>query len=186
MIEIAGIAGSLRKGSHNRALLRAAAELMPDGTVMNVLSIDEVPLYHGDVEATSGIPAAVAALKSGIERARGLVIATPEYNGGIPGVLKNAIDWASRPASDIPRVFYGKPVALMGATPGGGGTILSQTGWLQILRNLRVRLWTAQGPLYVSGAAKVFDASGLIDAELRERVRKYMAAFVEEARGEAG
>jgi NAD(P)H-dependent FMN reductase len=133
---------------------------MPEGAVMNVLSIDEVPLYHGDVEASSGIPAVVATLKSGIERARGLVIATPEYNGGIPGVLKNAIDWASRPASDIPHIFYGKPLALMGATPGG--------------------------PLYVSGAAKVFDASGLIDADLRERVRKYMAAFVAEVRGEAG
>jgi NAD(P)H-dependent FMN reductase len=186
MIEIAGIAGSLRQGSYNRALLRAAAELMPEGAVMNVLSIDEVPLYHGDVEAKSGIPAAVAALKSGIERAQALVIATPEYNGGIPGVLKNAIDWASRPASDIPHIFYGKPLALMGATPGGGGTILSQAGWLQVLRNLRVRLWTAQGPLYVSGAAKVFDASGLIDADLRERVRKYMAAFVAEVRGGAG
>jgi NAD(P)H-dependent FMN reductase len=186
MIEIVGIAGSLRQGSYNRALLRAAAELMPEGAVMNVLSIDEVPLYNGDVEASSGIPAPVAALKSGIERAQGLLIVTPEYNGGIPGVVKNAIDWASRPASDIPRVFYGKPVALMGATPGGGGTILSHAGWLPVLRQLRVRLWVAQGPLYVSGAAKVFGASGLIDAELRERVRKYMAAFVEDVRGQAG
>jgi len=185
MTTIAGIAGSLRRGSYNRALLRAAAELMPEGAVLRVLSIDEVPLYDGDVEA-AGIPAAVAALKTGIEQARGLVIVTPEYNGGIPGVLKNAIDWASRPATDIPRVFHDKPVALMGATPGGLGTTLSQAGWLQVLRTLRVRLWVAQGPLYVSGAAKAFDASGLVDAELRERLRKYMAGFVEHVREHAG
>ncbi|HEY7672803.1 MAG TPA: NADPH-dependent FMN reductase [Gammaproteobacteria bacterium] len=185
MIAIAGIAGSLRQGSYNRALLRAAAELMPEGAVMNVLSIDAVPLYHGDVEA-QGIPTPIATLKQALAGAAGLVLVTPEYNNGIPGVLKNAIDWMSRPAADIPRVFGGKSVALLGATPGGGGTILAQVAWLPVLRVLRMKLWTAQGPFYVSGAAKVFDASGLIDAELRERLRKYMAAFVEHVRAQAG
>jgi NAD(P)H-dependent FMN reductase len=184
MIEIAGIAGSLRQGSYNRALLRAAAELMPEGAVMNVLSIDDVPLYHGDVEA-KGIPAAVVTLKDALASAAGLVLATPEYNNGIPGVLKNAIDWMSRPAADIPRVFGGKAVALLGATPGGWGTVFAQTAWLPVLRTLRMRLWTAQGPFYVSGAAKVFDPSGPVDAELRERLRKYMAAFVDHVRAEA-
>jgi NAD(P)H-dependent FMN reductase len=110
------------------------------------------------------------------------VLVTPEYNGGIPGVLKNTIDWMSRPSSDISRVFHGKPIALMGATPGGMGTAFSQAAWLQPLRTLRTRLWVAQGPFYVSGAGRSFDASGLIDAELRERLRNYMAAFVDHLR----
>jgi NAD(P)H-dependent FMN reductase len=185
MIEIAGIAGSLRQASYNRALLRAAAELMPEGAVLKTLSIDAVPLYHGDVEAR-GIPTPVVTLKNALASAAGLVVATPEYNNGIPGVLKNAIDWMSRPAADIPRVFGGKPIALLGATPGGWGTVFAQTAWLPVLRTLRTKLWTAQGPFYVSGAAKVFDDSGLVDAELRERLRKYMAAFVEHVRAEAG
>jgi NAD(P)H-dependent FMN reductase len=178
MVEIVGIAGSLRQGSFNRALLRAASEVMPDDAKLSILSIDDVPLYDGDVER-EGIPKAVAALKTALEKSAGLVLATPEYNGGIPGVLKNVIDWMSRPSDDIPRVFHGKPVALMGATPGGLGTTLSQAGWLQILRTLRMRIWVERGPFYVSGAGKLFDAQGLSDAELRERLRNYMAAFVE-------
>jgi NAD(P)H-dependent FMN reductase len=185
MIEIVGIAGSLRQGSYNRALLRAAAELVPEGARLRILPIDDVPLYNGDAERATGVPAAVTALKTGIEQAAGLVIATPEYNGGIPGVLKNAIDWISRPSADIPRVLHGKPVALIGATPGGFGTAFSQAGWLHVLRTLRMRVWVAQGPFYVSGAAKSFDDSGLTDAELRERLRKYMTGFVEQVRERA-
>jgi NAD(P)H-dependent FMN reductase len=183
MIEIAGIAGSLRQGSYNRALLRTAAELMPEGAELRTLSIDEVPLYNGDVERSTGVPRAVETLKEGLAGAAGLVLATPEYNNGMPGVLKNAIDWMSRPASDIARVFGGKPVALLGATPGGWGTVLSQVAWLPVLRTLRMELWTAQGAFYVSGAAKVFDANGLADTELRERLRKYMAGFAAHVRG---
>jgi NAD(P)H-dependent FMN reductase len=182
MIEIVGIAGSLRQGSFNRALLREAAELMPEGAVMNVLSIDAVPLYNGDVESSAGVPSAVTALKDGLAAAAGLVLVTPEYNNGIPGVLKNAIDWMSRPAADIPRVFGNKRVAVLGATPGGWGTVLAQNAWLPVLRTLRMELWTAQGPFYISGAAKVFNDSGLADQELRERLRKYLAGFVEHVR----
>jgi NAD(P)H-dependent FMN reductase len=182
MIEIAGIAGSLRQGSFNRALLRAAAELMPEGAVMNVLSIDAVPLYNADVEQSVGIPSPVTTLKEGLAGASGLVLVTPEYNNGIPGVLKNAIDWMSRPAADIARVFGGKPVAVLGATPGGWGTVLAQNAWLPVLRTLRMELWTADGPFYVSGAGKVFAADGLADQDVRERLRKYMAGFVEHTR----
>jgi NAD(P)H-dependent FMN reductase len=146
---------------------------------MNVLSIDAVPLYNGDVELSVGIPPAVTTLKEGLAKAAGLVLVTPEYNNGIPGVLKNAIDWMSRPSADIPRVFGGKPVALLGATPGGWGTVLAQNAWLPVLRTLRMELWTAQGQFYVSGAAKVFNDDGLADPELRERLRKYLAGFVE-------
>ena len=186
MTELVGIAGSLRAGSYNRALLRAAVELMPEGATLETLSIDEVPLYDGDVERTVGIPKPVVTLKEALAGAAGLVLVTPEYNNGIPGVLKNAIDWMSRPSADIARVFHGKPVALLGATPGGWGTVLAQTAWMPVLRTLRMRLWAGQGPFYVSGAGKVFDDKGLTDAELRERLRKYLAGFVEHVRAPAG
>jgi len=178
MVKLVGIAGSLRRGSYNRALLRAATELMAPGSELKALSIDEVPLYNADNEHELGIPEPVAALKRGIETAAGLVLVTPEYNGGMPGVLKNAIDWISRPPEDIPRVLRGKAVALMGATPGGFGTAFSQVGWLHVLRTLRMTAWVEQGPFYVSRAAESFGESGLEDAELRERLRKYLAAFV--------
>ena len=181
MIELVGIAGSLRAGSFNRALLRAAVEVVPESARLSVLPIDDVPLYNGDVERDEGIPAVVQMLKNGIREAAGLVIATPEYNAGIPGVLKNAIDWISRPSSDIPLVLYGKPVALIGASPGRFGTASAQAGWLPVLRQLRMRLWVAEGPFYVMGAGKLFDDTGLADDETRERLRKYMAAFAAHA-----
>jgi NAD(P)H-dependent FMN reductase len=178
MAQLVGFAGSLRKGSFNRSLIAAASAAMPEGSTLEVLSIDEVPLYNADVEAKSGIPAAVAALKNRIAAADGLVIATPEYNGGIPGIAKNAIDWISRPSEDIKRVIGGKPVALMGATPGGMGTAFSQLAWEHVLRTLRARLWTGGGPFYVSGAAKSFDADGRPNDELAKKLAEYMAAFV--------
>lgn len=95
-----------------------------------------IPLYDGDEEAAHGIPEAVTELKDAISNADGVILATPEYNNGIPGVFKNAIDWASRPASDISRVFKGCPFAIMGASPEGFGTILSQNLWLPVLHTL--------------------------------------------------
>ena len=178
MAQLVGFAGSLRKGSFNRSLIAAASAAMPPGSTLEVLSIDDVPLYNADVEAKSGVPAAVAALKDRIAAADGLVIATPEYNGGIPGIAKNAIDWISRPPDDIKRVIGGKPVALMGATPGGMGTAFSQLAWEHVLRTLRARLWTGGGPFYVSAAAKSFDAEGRPNDELAKRIADYMAAFV--------
>jgi chromate reductase, NAD(P)H dehydrogenase (quinone) len=135
MLELIGLSGSLRRNSYNSALLRAATGLMPEGSKLTVESIREIPLYDGDVEA-EGIPKAVARLKEAVVAAEGLLLVTPEYNNSIPGVFKNAIDWLSRPASDARRVFGGKPVALMGASPGGFGTILSQSAWLPVLRTL--------------------------------------------------
>ena len=124
MVKVCGIAGSLRRGSYNRGLLRAAARLAPER--MNLAIFDrlgDVPLYDGDVEA-AGDPEPVTALKSAIREADALLIATPEYNYGVPGVLKNAIDWASRPPSGS--VLAGKPTALLGASPGRIGTARAQ------------------------------------------------------------
>src|SRR3546814_20364 len=110
-----------------------------------------------DVEEEEGIPQSVADLKEAIAKADGLLLATPEYNNSIPGVFKNAIDWASRPPADIPRVFAAKPVAVIGASPGGFGTILAQDAWLSVLRTLGAQLWSGSR-LMVSGAGKAFDA----------------------------
>jgi NAD(P)H-dependent FMN reductase len=105
------------------------------------------------------------------------LLVTPEYNNSIPGVFKNAIDWLTRPASDTPRVFGNRPVALMGATPGRGGTLLAQTAWLPVLRTLGTKPWF--GPrVTVSGANRVFDENGqLLDDQLRSQLRSFMSGF---------
>ena len=179
MPAIIGISGALRRASYNAALLGAAVELAPKDLAIEIASIRGVPLYDGDLEAEHGIPDAVGALKDRIAAADGLLLVTPEYNNSIPGVFKNAIDWLSRPAQDIARVFGGKPVALMGATPGPGGTALAHAAWLPVLRTLGTQTWF--GPrLYVSNAAKVFDADGrLADEKIRASVAKYLAGFSE-------
>lgn len=178
MTRLVGIGGSLRRGSYNHGLLRAAAELMPDGATLEVHSIRGVPLYDADDEEADGIPASVTALKEALAGADGLVLATPEYNNSIPGVLKNAFDWMSRPPADSARVFGGKPVALIGASPGGFGTILAQDAWLGVLRTLGTQPWFGQ-KLLVSRAATLFDAEGnLTDDKSRAQLRDYLAAFV--------
>ena len=161
MTKLIGISGSLRQGSYNAALLRAAAELMPEGAELTVGTIKGIPLYDADQESADGIPGPVAALKDALAAADGLLLVTPEYNNSIPGVLKNAIDWLSRPPADIGRVFGGKPVALMGASPGGFGTILAQNAWLPVVRTLGLELWS-EGRLLVSRAQGVFGADGTL------------------------
>jgi chromate reductase, NAD(P)H dehydrogenase (quinone) len=178
-MRIVGIAGSLRAGSFNAALLRAAVEECPPQASIEIESIRGIPLYDGDLEAAQGIPARAAELKERVAGADALLLVTPEYNNSIPGAFKNAIDWMTRPASDIPRVFRGRPVGLIGASPGAFGTVLSQAAWLPVFRTLGMRPWFGQA-LYVGNAAKVFDASGkLVDDAIRGRLRKYMEGFVE-------
>jgi NAD(P)H-dependent FMN reductase len=180
---IIGIAGSLRRASFNAALLRAAVELAPSGTDVEVASIAGIPLYDGDLESERGVSEIVAALKDRIAAADGLLLVTPEYNHSMPGVLKNAIDWLSRPAKDVPRVFGGKPVAILGATPGAGGTRLSQAAWLPVLRALGTRLWTER-QLYVAGAGQVFDAEGrLVDEKVRKLLGEFVSGFAAFVRG---
>jgi chromate reductase, NAD(P)H dehydrogenase (quinone) len=179
MPTIIGIAGSLRRGSYNAALLRSAVALAPAGLAIEVASIRDIPLYDGDLEAEHGLPDPVRALKERIAAADGLLLVTPEYNNSIPGVFKNVIDWLSRPPQDIARVFRRKPVALMGATVGMGGTALAHAAWLPVLSALGTL--TCFGPrVYVSNATKVFDADGrIVDDAVRAAVTKHLAGFAE-------
>ncbi len=177
MTRILGISGSLRRESLNAMLLRNAATLMPEGAQLEIGAIHGIPLYDGDVEAASGIPQAVQQLKDQIIACDGLLLVTPEYNNGIPGVFKNVIDWLSRPSSDIAQVFGGRPVAMIGVSPGGFGTILAQNAWLSVLRTLGTRPWFG-GRLMVSRAGGVFDGSGnLTDDALRAQLQKFMQGF---------
>jgi chromate reductase len=177
MTTIIGLSGSLRKGSFNTALLRASATLMPNGVQLVVKTIHGIPLYDGDVEEASGIPASVRELGDAIANADGLLLVTPEYNNSIPGPFKNAIDWLSR-IEDGPRpVFAGKPVAVIGASPGGFGTLLAQNAWLPVLRTLETRPWFG-GRLLVSRAAAAFNAeSQLTEEGTKKKLREFLAGF---------
>ncbi|MFD1881232.1 NADPH-dependent FMN reductase [Paracoccus pacificus] len=175
MTTILGLSGSLRRGSYNAGLLRAAAESTPDGVTIRIGDIHQVPLYNADAEAASGLPPAVVTLQQELDAADGLLLVTPEYNNGIPGVFKNAIDWMSRGPGL--KMFVDKPVALIGASPSGFGTILSQSQWLPVLRTLGTHLWT-DGRMMVSRASGLFDADGnLTDDKTREALRDLIAGY---------
>jgi chromate reductase, NAD(P)H dehydrogenase (quinone) len=177
-VKILGISGSLRRNSFNTALLRAAMGLMPSGAELEIAPIDQIPLYNGDTEA-NGIPSAVTALKDRIVAADALLLSTPEYNNSVPGVFKNTIDWLSRPPADSARVFGGRLVAIMGASPGNYGTVQSQTAWLPIIRTLRMQPWFA-GRLALAHAANLFDQNGeLQDEKVRAQLRDFVHGFVQ-------
>jgi chromate reductase len=178
MATILGISGSLRSGSYNTALLRASVGLMPAGATLEIATLGGIPLYDGDIEASEGIPSAVQALKIRVMACDGLLVATPEYNNSIPGVLKNAIDWLSRPPADIPRVFGDRPIAIIGASPGGFGTILAQDAWLPVVRTLGMRPWFG-GRLMVSRAGQVFNEAGeMVDEKMKAQLQKFLQGFV--------
>lgn len=177
MIRILGIVGSLRKDSFNRKLMQAVADAAPSGCQFQQAGIEGIPVYDQDLEAESGIPDAVLQLQSAAAEADGLVLFSPEYNQGVPGPMKNAIDWMSRPPKRIPEIFGDKPVALAGATPGGGGTRTAQYAWLPTLRGLGTRPWFG-GALYMGGAGKLFDEQGgLRNQEDRDRVAGFIEGF---------
>ena len=134
---IVAFAGSLRTGSYNRALVEAAAELAPDGMSIESIEIGALPFYNADVEAR-GDPLTVIAFKAGLAAADGILIATPEYNDGLPGVLTNAMDWGSRLPGRAPLV--GKPVAVMGASPSQTGTARAQLHLRQVLNHVQARV----------------------------------------------
>ncbi len=173
-LRVLGIAGSLRAGSFNRALLRAAQELAPEGMEIRAFDIAPIPLYNADVEA-KGDPEPVAALKTAIREADALLFVTPEYNHGVPGVLKNAIDWASRPPDKTP--LKGKPASIMGATPGQGGTIRAQ-GQLRQTFVFTQTCALLQPEVLVAKAHEKFDKDGrLTDETTRGFVKKHLEAL---------
>jgi chromate reductase len=178
MSTVLGLSGSLRAGSFNTALLRAATGLMPAGSSLELATLHGIPLYDGDAEARDGIPAAVNALKEQLASCDGLLLSTPEYNNSMPGVLKNGIDWLSRPNSDIARLFGNRPVAVIGASPGGFGTILAQNAWLPVLRTLGMQPWFG-GRLMVSRAGQVFDAAAeMADEKVKAQLQAFLQGFV--------
>lgn len=174
MTRILGISGSLRAASFNTALLRAARRAAPEGVEIEIATLHGIPLYDGDLEAAAGIPEAVDALKARIRASDALLLATPEYNNGMPGVLKNAIDWLSRPAGELRQLFGGRPLALMGASPSGFGTLLAQAAWLPVLKSLGVQVWTGKS-LMLSRAHQSIGADGEI---VDEAALKTIADFV--------
>ena len=173
-VRILGVAGSLRRGSLNRALLRAAIKLAPAGLTIDAFDLAEVPLYNGDVEA-AGDPAGVTAFKNAIRAADAVLFVTPEYNHGVPGVMKNAVDWASRPARDA--ALNGKPVGIIGASPGQVGTARGQSQLRQAFEFTN-SFCMPQPEILVFRATEKFDANGdLTDAKTAEFLGKYLEAL---------
>jgi chromate reductase len=175
-LRILGFAGSLRQASYNRGLIRAATELAPGGTIVDVFDLTDLPLFNQDVE-DAGEPRSVAGFKRAIARADALLVATPEYNHGVPGVLKNAIDWASRPRVTSP--LRDKSVAVIGASPGRGATARAQAQ----LRDAFVFTGACVMPLpelLIGGAGEHFDRDGnLTDSDLRTSLVELMEALRE-------
>ena len=175
MKTVLGIAGSLRRSSYNRSLLRAAKETAPEGMAILLEDLAPIPLFDEDLEsATGGGPEPVRRLRDRVASADGLLIATPEYNHSFPGVLKNAIDWLSRPAPE--EVLAGKPIAVIGASGGPWGTRLAQGALRQVLYATE-SLVMPNPALFVREAGRLFDGERLVDQPTRERLEKLLAAF---------
>ena len=174
-IRVAGICGSLRAASLNKGLLLAAVELAPAGMEISIYTrLGDIPPYNDDVFA-NGDPEPVADMKKFIGAADALLIVTPEYNYGVPGVLKNAVDWASRPAGKTP--LNRKPAALMGCSPGLGGTIRAQHALRQTFVFTETHVMS-QPEIKIPSAAPLFDASArLIDENTRQHIKRFLEAF---------
>jgi len=163
-IRVLGISGSLRRGSYNTSLLRAAGELLPEGMSLETFDLSPIPLYNEDLRA-AGYPPAVQELRDTIAAADALLIATPEYNYGLPGVLKNAIDWASRPP-DQP--MNGKPLAILGATPGILGTVRAQMNLRQVCVYLNM-IPVNKPEVLIGKVHEKIDAEGRLTDELTRK-----------------
>jgi len=172
MMKLLALSGSLRKGSLNTQLAQAMATRAPEGVAIEVATCRGIPLYDGDRENAEGVPPSVIELRDRIKAADGLILVTPEYNAGMPGVFKNTLDWLSRPPAEIQPTFEGRPTALAGATPGGLGTTLAQSGSLAVLRQFKVALYPDH--LRVSSAHEV-----LSDGTVAERSAKHLDSWLE-------
>lgn len=177
-IRAVGISGSLRQGSYNTALLRAAQALAPEGLAVEIADIRDIPLYDDDVRG-KGLPLSVQRFRGQLAAADAIIIATPEYNFSIPGVLKNAIDWASRPP-DQP--FAGKPVAIMGAAAGALGTARAQYHLRQVLVFLDGHPLNKPEVFVGSAPAKFGPDGELADGPTRDFVAQQMRALLDWAR----
>ncbi len=174
-IRIFGVAGSLRKASYNRAALRAAGEALPEGCTLDVFDLEGLPGFNEEHERTP--PPAVVDLKKRIRAADAVLIATPEYNYSVPGVLKNAIDWASRPYGDS--AWSGKPAAIMGASVGTIGTARAQYHLRQMMVFLNM-FPLNQPEVMIGNASKRFDADGkLTDEDTRKHIERLVAGLVD-------
>jgi chromate reductase len=174
-IRILGIAGSLRRESYNRSALRAADKLVPEGATLDVFELDGIPAFNQDEEQNP--PAKVVDLKRRIREADAILIVTPEYNYSIPGVLKNAIDWASRPYGDS--AWNGKPAAIMGASIGTIGTARAQYHLRQMFVFLNMHAIN-QPEVMIGNAAERFDSGGnLTDEATKEFIRKLLQNLVD-------
>jgi chromate reductase, NAD(P)H dehydrogenase (quinone) len=172
-VVVLGISGSLRRGSFNTALLRAAVDLAPRDVRIETADIASIPPYNEDVRA-AGLPPVVVGLRERIERADAILFVTPEYNYSVPGVLKNAIDWISRPPN---QPFAGKPVGIMGASGGMGGTMRAQYHLRQIAVFLDMHAMN-KPEVFVRNAQTVFDEGGkLVDEPTRALVRQHIEAL---------
>jgi chromate reductase, NAD(P)H dehydrogenase (quinone) len=171
---ILGIAGSLRRASYNRAALRAAQQLVPEDAMLEILELDGIPGFNQDDEAHP--PAKVVELKTRVRAADAILLVTPEYNYSIPGVLKNALDWASRPYGD--NAWNGKPVAVMGASVGMLGTARAQYHLRQVFVFLNMYPLN-QPEVMIAHAAERFDAAGnLLDAHAQDLIRQLLRNLV--------
>jgi chromate reductase len=173
-LSVLGFVGSLRQQSFNRQLMHAALELAPPSLRISVHEIGDIPFYNQDVEAPERLPASVAALRDAVRAADGLLFATPEYNYGLPAVLKNAIDWASRPVATS--ALRRKPAAVMGASTGNGGTVRAQLVLRQafLFNDMPALL---QPEVIVPRCAEKFSAGRLTDEQTRGFVKKMLEAF---------
>lgn len=172
-IKVLGISGSLRSGSYNTAALREAVRLAPPGMQIEAADIAGIPLYNED-DYAQGFPPAVERLREQIRAADGLLLVTPEYNYSMPGVLKNAIDWVSRPPE---QPFAGKPAAIMGASPGRFGTARAQYHLRQSMMSLDVHLLN-RPEVMIAGAQNLFDPQGtLTDEATRAHIRSLLEAL---------
>lgn len=171
-LELVALSGSLRAGSYNTALLRALPELAPAALHFTLNTLAGIPVYNGDDEDAHGLPAAVITLRTAIRQSDGLIIATPEYNNGVPGPLKNALDWCSRPPE--PHGLYGIPTAILGASDGVIGTARSQHALRQTLVALNAP--TLPLPQVLVGRAQTkLDATGkLVDEATRGFIRTWL------------
>jgi chromate reductase len=181
-VRVLGLSGSLRRDSYNSGLLRAAAELLPSGAELEVFDgLKEIPPYDADDDVASG-PAPVEALRAAIAAADAVLVATPEYNASIPGVLKNALDWASRPHATNP--LRGKPAAVVGASTGMFGAVWAQAETRKVLSTIGARVIDAELP--VPEGAERFDAEGnLHDDEVREQLGEIVDELVGAAEARA-